>query len=131
VQKRFHASTQYGDWGGEAAADNADQLSLYKYLQEQRLIHHGEFLVGTSLFIGENKNGQVGNVHVKAFLFTGSSEQHPNVKATIDSLNGPIPVRTIKLTFALSEYVALFKRLHIVMTIRGLNLCGKEFIEAL
>jgi hypothetical protein len=131
VQKRFHASTQYGDWGGEAAADNADQLSLQKYLNEHNLVYPGELLIGTSIYIGENKNGEVGKVHAKAFLFTGFSDQHPNVKATIESLNGPIPVRTVKLTFELSDYVALFKRLHVFMTIKGLSLCGKEFVEAL
>jgi hypothetical protein len=71
----FKASVQYGDWEGTAAADNADfGNSIREYLDKKQLIKPGEFLIATSLWVGENHNRKLGTILVRAFLLKGHQD---------------------------------------------------------
>ena len=41
----FKASVQYNDWEGTAAADDADVVSLTRYLATNGLINENEYLL--------------------------------------------------------------------------------------
>lgn len=121
----FKASVQYGDWKGTAAADDADQVGLRKYLENHGLIQAGEFLIATSMWVGEN-HGKLGSVHVRAYLYT-KGEDFDTVKAALDATTGPISVRVVDIDLAIEEFIILFKRFDLVITHRGLDLTGREF----
>lgn len=122
---KFKASVQYGDWQGTAAADNADRVSLWKYLEDHHLIQTGEFLIATSMWVGEN-HGKLGSVFVRAYVYTKGND-FDTVKAALDATSGPIPVREIDLELTIEEFIILFKRFDLMLTRSGLDLTGREF----
>jgi len=65
----FRAGVQYGDWTGTAAADNADQNDLHNLLVAKKAFDRDtEFLLGASLWIGENHGGKVQAPYISAFI---------------------------------------------------------------
>jgi len=121
----FKASVQYGDWKGTAAADDADFNALDKYLDEKGLKHADEFLIATSLWVGENHPGRLGSISATAYLHRGHRSAE-SVKASISSSSGPVPVRRVQLELTIQEYIELFKRFDVMLTRRGLDLDGRE-----
>jgi hypothetical protein len=122
----FKAGVQYGDWEGTGAADDGDEKSVERYLRDKGLISEAEFLVATSLRVGENHHGSIGSVHVSAFIYTGA-EPVEKVAAAIHAAAGPIPVREVELNLKLPEFVGLFKRFNVVFTWKHLELEGREY----
>jgi hypothetical protein len=123
----FTASVQYNDKLGTAAADRADQNDLNDYLEKKGLINHDEFVLATSLWVGENHGGKLGHVFVTAYLFKAVGYQ--NVDEALRAIDGPIPVRTVSLEVTLEEFVAFFKRFEVFLAPKGLNVTGREFKE--
>ncbi len=68
----FKASVQYGDWEGTAAADGAHAISVDDYLEKKGLIKSGEFLLATSLWVGENHDGKLGSVFCSGIFVQGT-----------------------------------------------------------
>jgi len=122
---KFKASVQYGDWNGTAAADDADQISLSHYLEMKGLAGDKEFLVASSIFIGENHGGKIGGVYITAYLFT--PPPNTTVDVALDAIEGPVPVREVELQITLEEYLGFFKRFKVFYTKRYLNLEGREY----
>lgn len=124
----FKASVQYGDFSGTAAADNADRdYGLWNYLEDKGLIKENEFLIATRLWVGENLSGKQGQVTVKAYVFDCSKPEHDNVKAAIDGMDDPIPVREVNVELTLEEFVCLFKRFSVTLTRPSLNIDNREY----
>lgn len=123
----FTASVQYNDNLGTAAADRADQDDLDDYLKDKGLINEDEFVLSTSLWVGENHGGKLGHVSVTAYLFKAVGYQ--NVDEALRSIDGPIPVRTVSLEVTLEEFVAFFKRFEVFLSPKGLDVTGREFRE--
>jgi hypothetical protein len=121
----FKASVQYGDWNGTAAADNADQISLSHYLEKKGLVKDEEFLLASSIFIGENHGGRIGGVYITAHLFT--PPPNTTIDVALEAITGPIPVRELELEMTLEEYLGFFKRFKVFHTARHLNLEGREY----
>ncbi|MFC5511303.1 hypothetical protein ACFPOU_09210 [Massilia jejuensis] len=121
----FKASVQYGDWNGTAAADDADQISLSYYLENKGLINDKEFLLASSVFVGENHGGKIGGVYITAYLFT--PPPNTTIDVALDAITGPIPVRELELEITLEEYIGFFKRFKVFHTSRYLNLEGREY----
>jgi len=121
----FKASVQYGDWKGTAAADDADQITLSRYLESNGLIKDEEFLLGSSIYIGENHGGKIGAAYVTAYLFT--PPPNTTVDAALYEITGPIPVREVELEIPLEQYLAFFKRFKVFQTNKHLNLEGREY----
>lgn len=122
----FKASTQYQDWNGTAAADDADNnKTLSAFLIGKGLMTATESLIASSIWVGENKGGKLGTVSIAAFLFDMPS--FDTVKAALDSITGPIPVRKVDVDVSLEEYIGFFKRFAVVHTRKGFNIEGREF----
>jgi succinate dehydrogenase/fumarate reductase flavoprotein subunit len=122
----FRASVQYNDWGGTAAADDADPSSLRKYLEDKGLIKAGEFLIAAELFVGESHGGRLGSVSVQAFLYSGQGT-FDTVAQALKAQSGPIPVRVVDIELEIEQFVALFKRFEVTLTRKGLNLEGRDY----
>lgn len=126
----FKASVQYGDWKGTAAADNADQgWSLDEYLEKKGLKQANEFLIATSLWVGENHVGKLGSLQVRALLYAGHVT-FDTVKVALAADSGSIPVRIVDIELNLEQYIGLFKRFDVMLTRRGLGLEGRDYVEA-
>ncbi|HEX8624506.1 MAG TPA: hypothetical protein VF782_05440 [Allosphingosinicella sp.] len=123
----FKAGVQYGDFEGSAAADRADQGDLGDYLRNNGLLQPGEFLVGAEVWIGENHGGVV-----KAPFISALVVEAPDYDGAVrDVLNqDPVPVRKIDLPLSLNEFIGLFKRFAVTLTIRGGELTDKDYREA-
>lgn len=123
----FEAHVQYGDWKGTAAADNADETSLREYLQENSHMQDSDYLLATHIWIGENSHGRLENVFVHAYILEGYGD-YESVKKYLEKLGDePIPVRDVRLTFTLEQYIGLFKRFSVMLTTRAFDLKGREF----
>lgn len=122
----FQASVQYGDWEGTAAADDADHGAFEKYMRGQGLLQSGEWVLATSLWIGENQGGKLGYISVRAFVYS-KADTMDNLVEVLNRLNGPIPCRTVDIKLGLEEFLVLYKRFAVMLTRRGLGLGGREF----
>lgn len=122
----FKAGVQYGDFEGSAAADRADKNDLGDYLRSNGLMHAGELLVAAELWVGENHSGKVAQPSIQAIVV--DAPDHDN--AVRDVLNqAPVPVRKIDLPISLDQFLGLFKRFAVTLTIRGGDLRGKDYRE--
>jgi hypothetical protein len=123
---RFRASVQYGDWEGTASADNADQRDLRNLLIEKKLMDGDrEFLVGATLWIGENHGGEVQAPFLHAILIEGT--EYDRIEPRLKQRGDPIPTRNVDLELTLEEFLGLFKRVSVVLTARGLRLTDREY----
>ena len=120
---------QYGDWKGTAAADDAGGVanSIRDYLEKRKLIKPDEFLIATSLWVGENHDGKLGHVSVRAFLLKGHRDLESVKKALADLRGKPIPLRVVDVPLTLEKFVALFKRFDIMLTWHDLGLEDREY----
>jgi hypothetical protein len=117
-QENFHASVQYGDFKGTAAADRRDQDSISRYLEKEGLINQGEFLVGIEAYTSEvSGKPQVTDVSVTALVT--KYEGYDDVQAAVDSGN-PLKVRKIEFDLPLVDFFSLFKRFHITISSHGM-----------
>ncbi|MBJ7314313.1 hypothetical protein ACFOLJ_14435 [Rugamonas sp. CCM 8940] len=121
----FKASVQYQDNNGTAAADHADKNDLTDYLKAKKLMSDDEFVVASSLWVGENHGGKLGSVTVKAYLFDKPS--YATVKDALDAIAGPIPVRAVKIEVTIEEFIGFFKRFEVVLTRKGFDIEGREY----
>ncbi|TIN10366.1 hypothetical protein [Mesorhizobium sp.] len=118
------ASVQYGDWRGTAAADNADNRSIQKFLRDRGELGDGAYVVGIRLFIGENRGGKVERPWLRAVVADGSG--YDDVKAQV-SAAGTLRFKEIDIELSLEEFFGLFKRFSIVLTSRDMGLEGREY----
>jgi hypothetical protein len=125
---RFRAAVQYGDFEGTASADNAGDIDVRKYLKERDLIKDDEFLLGTSVFIGENHGPkQPIFVQASAYLYKRSGN-FDDVARELKSVRGPIPVRVVTIDIEnFDQFVLLFKRFDVTLTLKGLDLIDREY----
>jgi hypothetical protein len=118
----FKASTQYGDWEGTAKADDQPK-SLHNYLEEKGLMKEHEFLLAATIYVGEH---DFDSPYIKAFVFE-KGRNFESVKHEIDAMEGPIPVREVRVELTTREFLDLFKRFDVVLTWHGLELEGREY----
>lgn len=117
-QENFHASVQYGDFKGTAAADRRDQNSISQYLEKEGLINQGEFLVGIEAYASElSGKPQVTDISVTALVT--KYEGYDDVQAAVDSGN-PLKVRKIQFDLSLVDFFSLFKRFQISISSHGM-----------
>lgn len=120
----FRASVQYGDFKGTASADRADQNDASAWLSERGLKQDHEFLVGITLFAGENHGTHKDPTYVNFLL--AERGDHDTVKDAIDSAHEAFSVRSVRVEMPISEFLALFKRFSIYISNHGM-LDGKEY----
>jgi len=118
--KSFKASVHYGDWGGTAAADEANPRNgLWGYLETKGLKDEDEFLLAASLY-----RGALG-VGVLAYLY--KTADMDSVQEELRAIKGPIPVRQVRLDLTLDQFFDLFDRLQVMLTWDGLGLDRREY----
>jgi hypothetical protein len=118
----FKASAQYGDWKGTVAADSQPS-GLREWLEENKLIEDGEFLVAATLYVSEHN---FDSPHVRAFVFE-NARKFESVRDAIAATKGPIPVREVRVNLSTEEFFDLFKRFDVMLTWHGLELEGREY----
>jgi len=116
--ENFHASVQYNDMTGTAAADRHDNRSMERYLAQQGLIQDGEFLIGVEMWSGE-VHGETQDKPVYVTALVTNAETFEIAKAEIQS-GKPLHVRKIKFDMKLNEFFGLFKRFAIAISSDGL-----------
>ena len=122
--ENFHASVQYGDLKGSAAADSADRGDANDWLNSNGLKQEGEFLLGITLYVGENHGKHEDPVYDEFLM--ASAGDHDNVQQLIDADEGPIVVRRVKRQLSLVEFFGLFKRFSVHISSHGM-LEGKDY----
>jgi hypothetical protein len=129
----FKAGTQYGDWEGTAAADNADRNTIELFLEKKGLATPEEFLLGLSLYAHEHSD----SISVHAFFFVGENDEEvksaksvEEVKSALDKLDDPIPVREVQIDLTVKEFLEVFKRFNVFLTWHGLGITGREYEPA-
>lgn len=112
----FEASVQYNDMAGSVSADNADQSSIYHWLDERNLRNStNELVYGIKLSIGENHGEEVVNpVSVVFLLITG--ENMATLREKINAGQVPLQVRRIEKVMTLPEFFSLFKRFDLILS---------------
>ncbi|HDZ9337730.1 TPA: hypothetical protein RUZ37_002854 [Vibrio cholerae] len=122
----FKASVQYGDMKGSSAADEADLEHAATWLEKSGDISKNEFVVGISMWVGENHGTHTDPVSVK-FLVTelnGYASIPEMLKANSDSFE----VRVVRKDMNIADFLALFKRLAITLSTGGI-IEGKSYLE--
>lgn len=114
--KKFRASVQYGDWKGSAAADDADTEKAYHWLKEKKKIRPDEFIVGITLWAGENHGEHKDPVYVTFLLATPA--KHDAVQDQIKA--GSITVREVDVKIKVVDFFGLFKRFSIAISAHGM-----------
>ena len=122
----FKAHVQYGDWEGTAAADASDRLAIQEYLINEGLLRNNEFLLAVNLWVGESHHGKIGHVSIRAFIYEGE-DNVDNLKPILDQLKTSIPVREVKASLTIEEFIGLYKRFDVLLTWHGLNLRDRVF----
>ena len=115
---KFTASVQYNDLKGTAAADRADVGSASKWLKDNGYINDGEYVIGISIFVGENHGVHSDPISVE-FLIS-ELRGYENIPEMIKATGEPIEVRQIVVDMNLTDFFALFKRFSVTLSIAGM-----------
>jgi hypothetical protein len=117
----FGASVQYGDWTGEAMADNIDSPThdIRKRMEASGLWRSDDFIIGLTLWVGENSSGKSKPPVVTVFTIPVA-----NFKQAEAYLKGrkPVKVRETRLPLSFDDFFALFKRFSIALGKRDLSM---------
>ncbi|AFZ56273.1 hypothetical protein H6G54_07245 [Anabaena cylindrica FACHB-243] len=112
----FEASVSYNDMVGSVSVDNADQSSIYHWLDKRNLRNSRDELVfGITLSFGENRGEEIVNpVNVVFLLITGE-----NIATLTKKINGgqvPLQVRRIETVMTFGEFFSLFKQFSLTLS---------------
>jgi hypothetical protein len=122
----FRAGVQYGDWKGTSAADEYGQgVGLEEYLEAKKLLKPGERCIAFSFSVGENRRGEKMTVYGSAYLVEGVNVQ--DIQSRFDAEQDAIPVREVSFNLTHDDFVTLFKRFDVMLTLRGLNIKDREY----
>lgn len=114
----FSASTQYNDWKGSSAADDADKIGASRWLKENGHMSETEFLVGVTIFAGESHGEHVDPVYVE-FLIMAQGD-YENARLEIERSSEHVEVRRVRIDLKLKEFFGLFKRFAITLSRGGM-----------
>ncbi|MGL6370567.1 hypothetical protein ACSZNB_13430 [Aeromonas hydrophila] len=120
----FKASVQYNDLKGTVAADEATHHDATSWLRKHQHISNYEFVVGISVWIGENHGEHKDPVRVK-FLIT-DLKGYTNIPEMLNGESDNLEVKILRFDFGIAEFLALFKRLELTLSNNGI-LEGKQY----
>lgn len=113
----FKASVQYNDLKGSVAADDADQTDARKYLEDRGLINNSEFIVGISMWAGENHGKHDDPVSVR--FLVSDLKGYSDLPEMLDAEGEGVGLREIQQDMNLLDFFALFKRLELKLSNGG------------
>jgi len=119
MTETFDAAVQYNDWQGTAAADNNFGETIQKILLDRKLKTDNEVLIGISLYTGEN-----GFVSISAYLVDVADAE--SAKKYLDMDQIPTVKKVDVDNLSVEEFLSTFKRFNVAMSLKGLNLMGRE-----
>ena len=122
----FIASVQHNDIKGSAAADNAEMAGAAKWLKDNGDINNEEFVIGISMWVGENHGTHKDPVSVK--FLVSELNGYDNIPEMIKASGDPIQVKVIRKNMNIADYLALFKRFEVTLSNSGL-IEGKTYTE--
>jgi hypothetical protein len=122
----FKASVKYNHLKGSAAADRADMTDVEKWLKDNGYIN-GEYVVGVSMWMGENHGTHEDPVRV-TFLVTGLNG-YTSIPEMLQASAEPIKLKEICIDMNIADFLALFKRLEITLSHRGM-IEGKTYTSS-
>ncbi|MBE4150851.1 hypothetical protein HJ100_17020 [Vibrio parahaemolyticus] len=122
----FKASVQYGDMKGSSAADKADLEHAATWLEKSGDISKNEFVVGISMWVGENHGTHTDPVSVK-FLVT-ELNGYTSIPEMLEANSDSFEVRVVRKDMNIADFLALFKRLEITLSTGGI-IEGKSYTE--
>jgi hypothetical protein len=122
--EHFTASTQYDDWKGTSAADNADKTGMNQWLEQKGHKLDDEFLIGVEIIAGESHGEHKDPVSVEFLLVQLAGFE--NVEAKFNSTPGPVELKSVSVDMPIVEFLGLFKRFNIALS-RSNMLNGREF----
>jgi hypothetical protein len=106
----FKASVQYNDLKGSCAADRADNSDATEWLKNNGHIQENEFLVGISMFAGENHGEHRDPVSV-TFLITDETGFR-----ALGQNSSEYEIRKVNVDMEITAFFALFKRFEITLS---------------
>ncbi|MBE7734646.1 hypothetical protein [Devosia faecipullorum] len=116
--EKFQAEAQYGDWSGDAAADNTIEDSIQSLLEARGQKGEGEFLVGLDLYVDDN-----GYSAVSAYLVAANNAEE--AQAFLANADAP-EVKKVTIDLTPADFVTLFKRFNVTLSWRGTDLIGRD-----
>lgn len=120
MKDRFKATTQHQDWEGTAAADDKITSSIWDYLESEKLVEDGEFLVAVSMSLIE------GHPYIAAYVHQGGPSGD-FLRDEFAGMDGPIPTREIRLSLSFDDILKLFQQFSVVLARTTLEVVGKEY----
>ncbi|MDX3976700.1 hypothetical protein [Shinella sp.] len=128
MSSRFNAFTKYGDWEGDAAADNSHPLKFAERLRSEGKMTDDEMLIGLQIDMGEHFKGRPIEFYVKAII--APVKDFEGAKERMASSGLMENVRVVEETLNADDFLDHFKRLAVTLTLSGLDLLGKEYTSS-
>lgn len=121
MNPEFKASTQYNDWQGSIATDDADDNDLWDILRNQGHITGNDYLVGVEFYSLPGVSAK--EITVRCLILPlQSGETVDQVLAAGD----PVQVKEVELDFTPNDFFELFKRFNGTLS-KGQILEGREY----
>lgn len=114
MQETFKAGTQYGDYRGTVAADDADLSTLMFAMRSKLGIAEDQYIVGYSFEANyESRTSDIESISVTLYL---NSNDYVEEKITnFETIN----VIKVKGDISLAEFFGLFKQFEICLSKKG------------
>lgn len=114
MQETFKAGTQYGDYKGTVAADDADLSTLMFAMRSKLGIAEDQHIVGYSFEANyELRTSDIESISVTLYL-----NNDDNLKEKITNFE-TIDVTKVEGDISLTEFFGLFKRFEICLSSKG------------
>ena len=115
---KLRAFVQYDDLKGTVAADRADRGGPQRWLRDKNLINDDEYVVGISMFAGENHG--VHRDPISVDFLVSELKGYDNIPETIQSVGEPIEVKRVQVDMNLIDFFGLFKRFAVTLSTSGM-----------
>jgi hypothetical protein len=125
MSETMKASVHHSDWDGTAAASDTDGVAVRKYLEDRKLLSDDEFIVAIKLSVGEKIDGQLAEPFIQVLVLNTAG--YESVEAVIRE-NETIILRKIDLDLSVLQFIGLFKRFSVALTVPGLGLEERDYV---
>ncbi|SOZ12090.1 hypothetical protein [Cupriavidus taiwanensis] len=118
----FTAQAQYGDWSGEAEADDADLQGIRGYVQDKRIINKEDQVVGVTFYSATDDF-----ISISVLVVRDGNEG--DFEEALRDRTRKLPVESVDVELTLPEFFKLFKRFSVTLAPRGIDIAGREYDE--
>ena len=115
---KLRAFVQYDDLKGTVAADRVDRGGPQRWLRDKNLINDDEYVVGISMFAGENHG--VHRDPISVDFLVSELKGYDNIPEMIQSVGEPVEVKRVQVDMNLIDFFGLFKRFAVTLSTSGM-----------